>query len=344
MYDYAIDKYVPVRFFDYVTQTWSTERPSVPGSPRRLPAPASGLTYLQIAREGLGLQKTQNGGGVTPPAAPQNSAYHRYGSRVKARSTARRIRSSTASTPASTGIADSRARRQPIPEGRTHGHLASRRRRRAPVFHREAHRDRAHSGRRSESHAHSYRTGEFQRAGRTGQERCALRTRRQRRSVPESPGHFTRSLSRDYRRRRSSGAGAADAAPGRARATLRCSAADRDAADPPLPSPFPGQSFAVETRIYNETPEALKVESIEVVPSDGKNWNIRPEGDEPHEVAPGKEEQWRFSVTVPADAAFTRPYFSRPNEEQPYYDVNDPRYRNSPTRALSSGREGAPFL
>ena len=33
-------------------------------------------------------------------------------------------------------------------------------------------------------------------------------------------------------------------------------------------------------------------------------------------------------MTVPADAALTRPYFTRPNEEQPYYDLTDPRYRN----------------
>ena len=49
-----------------------------------------------------------------------------------------------------------------------------------------------------------------------------------------------------------------------------------------------------------------------------------------HEVAPGKEAQWRFSVTVPADAALTRPYFSRPDEEQPYYNISDERYRNLP--------------
>src|SRR5579871_814767 len=85
MYDYAIDKFVPVKFFDYVTQKPYTERPSVTLEiPEGLPAPAAGLTYLQIAREGLGYQRSQNGGGVTPAAAPVNSAYHRYGSRVPA--------------------------------------------------------------------------------------------------------------------------------------------------------------------------------------------------------------------------------------------------------------------
>jgi hypothetical protein len=33
-------------------------------------------------------------------------------------------------------------------------------------------------------------------------------------------------------------------------------------------------------------------------------------------------------VTAPADAVLTKAYFSRPNTEQPYYDINDPRYRN----------------
>ena len=33
---------------------------------------------------------------------------------------------------------------------------------------------------------------------------------------------------------------------------------------------------------------------------------------------------------MPADAALTRPYFTRPDEEQAYYDLADPRYRNLP--------------
>ena len=49
-------------------------------------ASGTGLTFLRDrAREGLGLhQKTQNGGGLVPAPAPQNTSYHRYGSRVAA--------------------------------------------------------------------------------------------------------------------------------------------------------------------------------------------------------------------------------------------------------------------
>ncbi len=31
-----------------------------------------------------------------------------------------------------------------------------------------------------------------------------------------------------------------------------------------------------------------------------------------------------FKVTVPETAAATKPYFYRPNTEQPYYDILDP--------------------
>jgi len=67
-----------------------------------------------------------------------------------------------------------------------------------------------------------------------------------------------------------------------------------------------------------------------VIAADGKNWNVRPEGNAVHEAGAGKQAQWRFAVSVPADAPFTRPYYTRPDEEQPYYDLVDARYRNLP--------------
>ena len=42
--------------------------------------PVLGMSYVQIAREGLGYQKSQTGGGMIPKAGAVSTPYHRYGS------------------------------------------------------------------------------------------------------------------------------------------------------------------------------------------------------------------------------------------------------------------------
>ena len=85
MYDYATNKSIPARFYNYVTKTWSTETPQanvVVHEGERVAV--LGMTYVQFARKGLALQKTQIGEGVRmAPAGAFNVSYHRYGSRVK---------------------------------------------------------------------------------------------------------------------------------------------------------------------------------------------------------------------------------------------------------------------
>ncbi|MDQ2833796.1 MAG: PIG-L family deacetylase [Acidobacteriota bacterium] len=82
--DYATNQYVPVRFYNYVTKMWTNEVPKAnvtvhEGNPSAL----LGMSYVQFAREGLALQKTQIGEGVRlAPAGAFDVSYHRYGSRV----------------------------------------------------------------------------------------------------------------------------------------------------------------------------------------------------------------------------------------------------------------------
>ena len=84
MFDYATNKYVPVRFYNYVTKTWSNETPKAnvvvhEGEMSSL----LGMSYVQFARKGLALQKTQIGQGVRlAPAGAFDVSYHRFGSRV----------------------------------------------------------------------------------------------------------------------------------------------------------------------------------------------------------------------------------------------------------------------
>ncbi len=83
MYDYATDSWVPPSFINYVTG----ERSAAPPAPDvTIPEgawdPLLGRSYLQMAREGWGLQKSQYGGGNPPLPGPDPVPYHRYGSRV----------------------------------------------------------------------------------------------------------------------------------------------------------------------------------------------------------------------------------------------------------------------
>jgi LmbE family N-acetylglucosaminyl deacetylase len=84
MYDYATGKWAPVRFYDYVA---GKSIDAVPTTTLSIPEgaydPALGGSYIQLAREGLGQQKSQNGGTGIPLPGVFNVPYHRYGSRVK---------------------------------------------------------------------------------------------------------------------------------------------------------------------------------------------------------------------------------------------------------------------
>jgi LmbE family N-acetylglucosaminyl deacetylase len=90
LFDYATGQYAPARFTNYVTGEVTTTTPSVdvvihegttdpilsaPGEPAR--------SYVQFARIGLGLQKSQIGGNQRlPPAGAFDINYHLYGSKL----------------------------------------------------------------------------------------------------------------------------------------------------------------------------------------------------------------------------------------------------------------------
>ena len=77
MFDYATGKWAPARFHNYVTGEW------IEGSlPADVTIPVGtwdavlGRTYVQIARQGWGEQKSQNGGADPALSGPETSSYH----------------------------------------------------------------------------------------------------------------------------------------------------------------------------------------------------------------------------------------------------------------------------
>ncbi len=85
LFDYATGKYAPASFYNYVTKQTSTTEPTANiRIPEGTYSPVLGMSFLQFARLGLGLQKSQNGGMGIPAAGMVTVPYHRYASRVPA--------------------------------------------------------------------------------------------------------------------------------------------------------------------------------------------------------------------------------------------------------------------
>jgi LmbE family N-acetylglucosaminyl deacetylase len=83
MYDYATHKWAPIRFYNYVTKKWSDHVPSASVKIQEGQwSPLLGQSYIQIARTGWGMHKSQFGGGFTMLPGPSSVSYHLYGSRV----------------------------------------------------------------------------------------------------------------------------------------------------------------------------------------------------------------------------------------------------------------------
>ncbi len=77
MFDYATGKWAPARFRNYITGQWTT---GVPSTDVTLPVGALdlvlGRSYVQIARQGWGMQKSQNGGANPTLSGPASARYH----------------------------------------------------------------------------------------------------------------------------------------------------------------------------------------------------------------------------------------------------------------------------
>ncbi len=93
---------------------------------------------------------------------------------------------------------------------------------------------------------------------------------------------------------------------------------------------IPGQKFGVKAHAVSQTAAPVKLEEIKIQATDGKDWGIKSSRSANGDLAKDKPVDVRFELSVPEDAAYTRPYFSRPDIEQSYYDITDAKYLNLP--------------
>ncbi|HYW47832.1 MAG TPA: PIG-L family deacetylase [Bryobacteraceae bacterium] len=311
MYDYAIDKYVPIRFFDYTRQAWSNQTPSTTLEIQEGDYdPAAGLTYMQIGRAGFAFQKSQTNGVAIPAPAPFPSAYHRYDSRVPA---ADHEETFFDGIDVSVNGIGSLAAAEPDYLKKGLAEIA----RLADQASREYHPDRpqaiapplADGLGATRSLIEQVQKGNLAEPGKSDIV-FELRAKEDQfeHALTESLGLSLEATVGPEKgpQSRNPFAGAA----------------------PTFTMAIPGQSFGVQVDLLDQSPEAVTVEAADLEPSDGKAWKVGPVSDLPRSLAGRAQAQFHFNVTAPADAVWTRPYFSRKDEEQATYDMVDARYRN----------------
>ena len=99
---------------------------------------------------------------------------------------------------------------------------------------------------------------------------------------------------------------------------------------------IPGQKATVNLHIANQGPQQVTVTVANLETDAGPPWKIAPDptsqgGLAGFTIAAGDAVDRYVTLTVPDSAELTRPYFTRPTVEQPYYDISTPAYQNLPT-------------
>jgi len=309
IYDYATDEYVPLRFFDYVNRTWIHHAPSTTVEAQEgVLDPAVGLTFWQIGRWGWGYQKSQNGGGTIPQPSFHATPYHRYGSRVAAPEKEQSfydgidISLMGIATLATGDTAFLKSGLQQIADlverASTHyqpDHPADI----APLL--------AEGLKATRSLLEKVRTSDLAEPGKS--------------DVAFELGVKEKQFERALLLALGLSVDAAVASENRPRGPFGGEQTTFTAA-------IPGQTFAVDAHVVNLGPEQVTIRHIELVPSGKQQWQIRSQKLSDPVVAGGKDITFPFTVTAPKDAELTKPYFSRPNLKQPYYNLDDPRDRN----------------
>jgi len=324
MYDYAIDKYVPVRFFDYVNQKWTTEKPPVNLTVDEAKLiSGTGLTATQIAREGWGLQKSQNGGGTLPQPAPASVTYHRYGSRVNTSDQEQTFFDgidTSLNGIATLAMGDTQFLKTGLANIASKADQAfaayspERPSAIAPLL--------ADGLRATRDLIALVQAGKLAEPGKSDVlfELGVKEKQFQTGLAASLDLSFQTGVSPQVKLPENEGRGGRG---GRGGFGMTRGGSFTMA--------IPGQAFAVETLVFNMGTEPVELESVSLIPSDGKNWNVELQGKPSHAVPPGKQEPSRMAVKVPEDATITRPYYKRDSLEQPYYDLLDVRYLNLST-------------
>jgi LmbE family N-acetylglucosaminyl deacetylase len=320
MFDYATGKYTPARFYNYVTKEWSTESPKANVTiPEGDYSPVLGMSYLQFARLGLGLQKTQNGGMGVPAAGKFDVAYHRYGSRVTSGEKEKNFFDGV--DVSLTGMAtlapgETTFLKQDL--AKIDGLVGQ-----AMVVYKIAAPAKTAPLLRDGLRATDALIDKVEQSSLTEQQKYDLLHELRVKRVQFNDA-LVASLGLSLR---AQVAGPAQTGP---------FARFGDGGDT-FVTAVPGQTFSVQVHVVNGSDVPVKVKTSTLESNAGATFeNAQPLTEKT--IADGEADDVRINVKLPMDAKVTRPPFSRPGIEQNYYDVADPGMRNAslPLPALTA--------
>ena len=268
--------------------------------------PVLGASYVQISRQGLGYQKSQNGGPSLPEPGPMNSPYHRYGSLVESPEKEGDIFDGI--DVSLTGLATL------AKGGDTVFVTAGLARINAAVENAMAKFTAAHPEQCAPALASGMKEtiALIDAVGKSNLSDDSKYDLLHELNIKKA--QFNSALAQSLGL-----AVAATVAPERAVDPLF---AEFMGAPDTFRMAIPGQTLGVKVRVANQSGAPAKVEKVSVSAETGPAWQTT--------AGTNRDQDWTFTVRAPDDAPFTRPYFSRPDIEQSYYDIRDPRSLNRP--------------
>jgi len=311
MYDYATGKYAPARFYNYVTKQWTTEAPKTNVTiPEGDYSPVLGMSYLQFARLGLGLQKTQNGGMGIPAAGAFDVPYHRYGSRVSSSEQEKNFFDGIdVSLEGIATLAPEEKTFLPQDLAKIDGLITQ-----AMTIYKIAAPQRTAPLLRDGLHTTDELIAKVDAANLTPREKYDLLHELRVKRVQFNDA-LVQALGLSLR---AQVAGKQETGP---------FARFGDGADT-FVTAVPGQSFDVQMHVVNGSDVPIKI-AAETLESSAGATVTKTTGDAGETIANGKADDVRYAVKLPPDTPVTRPPFLQPGIEQAYYDVSDPAMRNA---------------
>jgi LmbE family N-acetylglucosaminyl deacetylase len=317
MYDYATGKYAPVRFHDYVN---NTDIDGVPATNLTIEEgqwdPLLGQSYFQIARRGLGEQRSQHEGPNVPLAGEASSPYHRYGSRVPARDTEQNFFDGIdTSLPGLATLAGPQGAFLQQPLVAIHELVAKALASYAPQHPEQIAPLLAEVSRRLtavQAATQSSTLAAMPKA--TIARELAIKQQQANQALAQALGlQMTALLIPDGHRR-----GLDPFASAKASLPL--------APDETATQVTPGEAFPV--RVHIAAPADVSLTSVALEAPQQEHWRVETLSQPQLDQAGGYAGDALFRVTVDPAAKPTEPYFTRPSVEQPYYNLTDPQYRD----------------